>query len=108
MSSPADSTSGPQHIWKDKDPTKFRDNPPVRSGPYMLDKAIQSQKMFVWKKNPDYWAKDRLDPKPEYVIFQSTAKQADSAALAFERCEFDWARSTRSTPSSCGPRATRR
>ncbi|HEY8788532.1 MAG TPA: ABC transporter substrate-binding protein [Actinopolymorphaceae bacterium] len=79
----------PAHIWKDKDPTKFRDNPPVRSGPYMLDKAIQSQKMFVWKKNPNYWAKDKLDPKPDYVIFQSTAKQADSASLAFERCEFD-------------------
>lgn len=79
----------PMHVWKGKDPTKFKDNPPVRSGPYMLDQAIRSQKMFVWKKNPDYWNKANLDPKPEYIIFQSTAKQADSAALAFERAEFD-------------------
>jgi hypothetical protein len=79
----------PEHIWKGQDPTKFRANPPVRTGPYVLQQAIQSQKMFVWKKNPDYWNKDKLDPVPQYVIFQSTAKQADSAALAFERAEFD-------------------
>jgi len=79
----------PKHVWEGKDPLKFRDNPPVRSGPYVLDKAIQSQKMFVWKKNPDYWNKAKLDPKPEYVVYISTAKQADSAALAFERAQVD-------------------
>lgn len=79
----------PEHIWRGKDPTRFKDNPPVRTGPYVLYKAIRNQKMFVWKKNPDYWNKDKLDPAPEYVIYQSTSKQADQAALAFERCEFD-------------------
>ncbi len=79
----------PEHIWKGQDPTKYRANPPVASGPYKLKQAIQSQKMFVWERNPDYWNKDKLDPAPQYVIFQSTAKQADSASLAFERAEFD-------------------
>ncbi len=79
----------PKHIWEDQDPTKFKDNPPIRTGPYILDEAIQNQKMFVWKKNPDYWNKENLDPKPEYVIYQSTAKQADAAALAFERAQVD-------------------
>ena len=79
----------PEHIWADKDPTKFKDNPPVRTGPYMLDKAIPSQKMFVWKKNPDYWNKDKLDPAPKYVIFQSTATSQDAASQAFKRAEFD-------------------
>ncbi|HEY0473009.1 MAG TPA: ABC transporter substrate-binding protein [Kribbella sp.] len=79
----------PEHIWKGQDPTKFRANPPVRTGPYVLQQAIQSQKMFVWKKSPDYWNKDKLDPAPQYVIYQSVAKQADSASLAFERAEFD-------------------
>lgn len=79
----------PAHVWKKQDPTKFKDNPPVRTGPYVLDQAIQNQKMFVWKKNPDYWNKENLDPKPEYVIYQSTAKQADAAALAFERAQID-------------------
>lgn len=79
----------PKHVWEGQDPLKFRDNPPVRTGPYVLKKAIQSQKMFVWEKNPDYWNKAKLDPKPQYVVYQSTAKQADSAALAFEQVQFD-------------------
>ena len=79
----------PEHVWKSQDPTKYKDNPPVRSGPYKLKQAIRNQKMFVWEKDPNYWAKDKLDVKPQYVIFQSTSKQADQAALAFERAEFD-------------------
>ena len=79
----------PEHIWADKDPTKFKDNPPVRTGPYMLDRAIPNQKMFVWKKNPDYWNKAKLDPAPEFVIFQSTATSQDAASQAFKRAEFD-------------------
>ncbi|HEY9294055.1 MAG TPA: ABC transporter substrate-binding protein [Microlunatus sp.] len=79
----------PKHIWEGKDPTTFKDNPPVRTGPYTLKDAIPSQKMFVWEKNPDYWNKDNLDVKPQYVVYQSTAEQADPAALAFERAEFD-------------------
>jgi len=79
----------PEHIWSAQDPTKFKSNPPIRTGPYVLDKPIRNLKMFVWKKNPDYWAKDELDPAPQYVIFQSTSKQADQAALSFEKAEFD-------------------
>lgn len=79
----------PKHIWEGKDPTKFRDNPPVRTAPYVLDKAIASQKMFVWKLNPDYWNKDKFYPKVQYVIFQSTAQSQDAASQAFKRAEFD-------------------
>jgi peptide/nickel transport system substrate-binding protein len=79
----------PEHIWRGKDPTRFKANPPIRTGPYVLDKTNRSLKMMIWKKNPDYWAKDKLDPAPQYAIFLSTAKQADSAALSFERAEID-------------------
>ncbi|MFF0342541.1 ABC transporter substrate-binding protein [Kribbella sp. NPDC004875] len=79
----------PEHIWKSQDPTKYKDNPPVRSGPYKLKQAIRNQKMFVWEKDPNYWNKDKLDVKPQYVVFQSTSKQLDQASLAFERAEFD-------------------
>ncbi|GAA3581283.1 ABC transporter substrate-binding protein [Kribbella ginsengisoli] len=79
----------PEHIWKSQDPTKFKDNPPVRSGPYKLKQAIRNQKMFVWEKDPNYWNKDKLDVKPQYAIFQSMSKQGDQASLAFERVEFD-------------------
>ncbi|MEU4392419.1 ABC transporter substrate-binding protein [Kribbella sp. NPDC023855] len=79
----------PEHVWKAQDPTKYKDNPPVRSGPYKLKQAIRNQKMFVWEKDPNYWNKDKLDVKPQYVIFQSMSKQGDQASLAFERAEFD-------------------
>lgn len=79
----------PEHIWKSQDPTKYKDNPPVRSGPYKLKQAIRNQKMFIWEKDPNYWAKDKLDVKPQYAVFQSMSKQGDQAALAFERVEFD-------------------
>ncbi len=79
----------PEHVWKGQDPTKFKENPPTRTGPYKLKQNIRNQKMFVWEKNPDYWAKEQLDPAPQYVVYQSTSKQLDSAALAFERAEFD-------------------
>jgi peptide/nickel transport system substrate-binding protein len=78
-----------EHVWKAQDPTKYKDNPPVRSGPYKLKQAIRNQKMFVWEKDPNYWNKDKLDVKPQYVIFQSMSKQGDQASLAFERAEFD-------------------
>ncbi|MEV6890057.1 MULTISPECIES: ABC transporter substrate-binding protein [Kribbella] len=79
----------PEHIWKSQDPTKYKDNPPVRSGPYKLKQAIRNQKMFIWEKDDKYWNKDKLDVKPQYVVFQSTSKQLDQASLAFERAEFD-------------------
>lgn len=79
----------PEHIWKSQDPTKYKDNPPVRSGPYKLKQAIRNQKMFVWEKDPNYWNKDKLDVKPQYAVFQSMSKQGDQASLAFERVEFD-------------------
>lgn len=79
----------PEHVWKGKDPTRFKDDPPVRTGPYMLDKVIANQKMFVWKKNPNYWNKAKFDPKPEFVIFQSAAQSQDAASQAFKRAEFD-------------------
>ncbi|WP_328325031.1 ABC transporter substrate-binding protein [Kribbella sp. NBC_00382] len=79
----------PEHIWKSQDPTKYKDNPPVRSGPYKLKQAIRNQKMFVWEKDASYWNKDKLDVKPQYVVYQSTSKQLDQASLAFEHAEFD-------------------
>lgn len=81
----------PEHVWKGQNPTRFKDDPPVRTGPYMLDKAIPNQKMFVWKKNPNYWNKANFDPAPEYVIYQSdrSSEAKDQASQAFKRAEFD-------------------
>ena len=62
----------PKHIWEKEDPGTFKDNPPVRTGPYTLQEASSSKLYYLWKKNPNYWAKDVMDPAPEYVLFQQT------------------------------------
>ncbi|QBD77804.1 ABC transporter substrate-binding protein [Ktedonosporobacter rubrisoli] len=78
----------PAHIWSKQDPLKFKDNPPVRTGPYKLDRTYPSQFMFIWKKDPNYWNKDELDPKPEYVVYR-TAPAADSEVEEFKRAQID-------------------
>jgi peptide/nickel transport system substrate-binding protein len=60
----------PKHIWESQDAGTFKNNPPIYTGPYVLDRAIPDQFMQVWKKAPNYWNKANLDPKPEYVIYR--------------------------------------
>lgn len=80
----------PQHIWSKIDPTNFKDNPPVRSGPYKLNQVIPNQLMFVWQKDPNYWNKAVLDPKPEYVVYRS-GPVTDSAVKEFQLAQTDLA-----------------
>ncbi|MGB3327398.1 MAG: ABC transporter substrate-binding protein, partial [Thermomicrobiales bacterium] len=62
----------PKHIWEKEDPGTFKDNPPVRTGPYTLMESSSSKLYYLWKKNPGYWAKDVMDPAPEYVMYVQT------------------------------------
>ncbi len=78
----------PEHIWSKQDPTTFKDNPPVRSGPYKLDRVIPNQFMFVWKKDPNYWNKGQLNPAPEYLVYR-TGPVVDSAVEEFKRAQTD-------------------
>jgi peptide/nickel transport system substrate-binding protein len=78
----------PQHIWSKQDPAKFKNNPPVLTGPYKLDRTIPAQQMYIWKKDPNYWNKDVMDPKPEYVVFR-VAPIADSEVDQFKRGQID-------------------
>ncbi len=92
----------PEHIWKAQDPTKYKDNPPVRSGPYKLKQAIRNQKMFVWEKDPNYWNKDKLDVKPQYVGLPEHLEAARPGRRWRSSAPSSTsARSTSSTPSSC-------
>ncbi|QBD78051.1 ABC transporter substrate-binding protein [Ktedonosporobacter rubrisoli] len=79
----------PEHIWSKKDPMSFQNNPPVMSGPYKLDRTIPAQFMYVWKKDPNYWNKDELDPKPEYVVYRSSPKSQDAEVGQFKQAQFD-------------------
>jgi peptide/nickel transport system substrate-binding protein len=78
----------PEHVWGKVDPLTFRDNPPVRTGPYKLDRVIPEQFMFIWKKNPDYWAKDVMNPAPEYFVVRS-GPVVDSQVEEFKRAQTD-------------------
>ncbi len=60
----------PKHIWEDEDPLTFKNNPPVVTGPYVLDRTYPEQKIFVWKRNENYWNKD-VKPGPKYVIYRT-------------------------------------
>lgn len=77
-----------EHIWSGKDPMTMKDNPPVRTGPYKLDRVIPAQKMYVWKKDPNYWNKATLDPKPEYIVYRS-GPTLDSEVEEFQRGQID-------------------
>lgn len=62
----------PKHVWETQDAGTFANNPPVYTGPYVLEQAIPEQFMQVWRKNPDYWNAANLNPTPEFVIFRQS------------------------------------
>jgi len=68
----------PKHIWEGQDPGTFKFNPPVQTGPYMLEEASASKLYYLWKKNPNYWNTAELDPKPEYVLVVQATSQDTS------------------------------
>lgn len=61
----------PKHIFENQDVKTFKNNPPVTTGPYMLDKTYPDQKILVWKKNENYWNKEKFDPKMKYVVYRT-------------------------------------
>ena len=78
----------PKHIWEKQDPGTFKNNPPVYTGPYLLDRVIPQQFIYVWKKNPDYWNKAVMDPKPQYLVWRQTLP-ADATVEDFKRGNID-------------------
>lgn len=64
----------PEHVWKNVDPTTFKNNPPVWTGPYKLKAVYPDLKMYVWERRDDYWAKNVMGmfPEPKYVVMRTT------------------------------------
>ena len=64
----------PKHIWeKVEDPMKFKFNPPVSLGAYVLEDFDPTGYWFLWKRRDD-WERTVVGklygkPKPEYVLF---------------------------------------
>ncbi|MCD6510435.1 MAG: ABC transporter substrate-binding protein [Thermoprotei archaeon] len=73
----------PEHVWKDKDPLTFKNNPPVYTGPYKLHRVIPELKMMVWVRRDDYWGKELgYFPAPKYVVWmRSPPPEAEFAML---------------------------
>jgi peptide/nickel transport system substrate-binding protein len=78
----------PKHVWENQDAGSFTNNPPVFTGPYVLDQILPDLFMYVWKKNPNYWNKANFDPKPGYFIVR-TALPEDAEVQEFTRGNAD-------------------
>lgn len=74
----------PAHIWQGQDPATFKNNPPIYTGPYVLDRVLSADYMYIWKKSPNYWNTAALDAKPQYVVVRSGPTQ-DSDVVEFQR-----------------------
>ncbi len=72
----------PQHIWEGEDAGTFKFNPPVQTGPYVLQEASSSKLYYHWVKAPNYWNSAELDPAPENVIFRQVG-EVDASVQAF-------------------------
>lgn len=78
----------PKHVWEGQDAGTFKNNPPVYTGPYVLNQANPDQFMQVWEKAPNYWAKSKMDPAPGYVIFRQRL-EPDAEAQEFANGNVD-------------------
>ncbi len=67
----------PKHIFEGQDVKTFKNDPPVTTGPYTLDKTYPDQKIYVWKRNENYWNKDKFFPAAKYVIYRSGPSSAE-------------------------------
>ena len=84
----------PEHIWKDQDPTKFKNFDiskgwPVFTGPYVLVSADQNQ--LIYDRNDNWWAaKTGFHdlPAPKRVVMVNPGTE-ESAAASLENNQVD-------------------
>jgi peptide/nickel transport system substrate-binding protein len=57
----------PEHIWKNQDPTKWTNQKPVGSGPYVLE--AWTQQAVILDANPNYWGGKVSVPKIQYIEY---------------------------------------
>ncbi|HEX4211814.1 MAG TPA: ABC transporter substrate-binding protein, partial [Candidatus Dormibacteraeota bacterium] len=71
----------PEHIWSSQDPTTFKFDPPVMTGPYKLHNVLPNDLVVTWIKDPNYWNIDVLNCAPTYAVWRSASTDLD---IAFE------------------------
>lgn len=72
----------PEHIWSGQDPTTFKFNPPIMTGPYTLYKTLPDAQVVAWKKDPNYWNISELNCAPKYAAWRAASTDKD---VAFEQ-----------------------
>ena len=78
----------PKHVWEGQDAGTFKNNPPIYTGPYVLNQANPDQFMQVWEKAPTYWNSANMDPAPQFVIFRQRL-EPDAEAQEFANGNVD-------------------
>ena len=79
----------PKHVFeKVKDPLKFKNFPPVTTGPYKVIKS--TPEVTILERDPNYWGTKVLGvvPQPKYVIFKYVGER-EKEAMALEKNEID-------------------
>jgi peptide/nickel transport system substrate-binding protein len=79
----------PKHIWEGQDPLKFKNNPPIGTGPYKL--ASASETALVYERRDDWWGIKAfgITPAPKTATFQYFGTET-SVALALAANEIDF------------------
>ena len=79
----------PKHIWEGQDPLKFKNNPPIGTGPYKLSSG--SETALVYERRDDWWGIKAfgVTPAPKTVTFQYFGPET-SVALALAANEVDF------------------
>jgi peptide/nickel transport system substrate-binding protein len=80
----------PKHIWSSQTFSTFKNDPPIYTGPYVLDKANENEGYILWKKSTSYWAKSMMDPNPPYVAFRNAPTDADLENEQFKQGVTDY------------------
>ncbi|MHA7133615.1 ABC transporter substrate-binding protein [Oerskovia turbata] len=71
----------PEHIWKDvEDPTTWKNEEPVVTGPYVLDTFTPNQ--YTLAKNTDYWQTDKV--AIEQLVIPATNTQLEIVNKGYE------------------------
>ena len=79
----------PEHIWRDvEDPVTFKFDPPIGTGPYLLESATESA--FSYTRRDDWWGTEvfGVTPAPAKVNFMHVGPET-SVALSLSANEID-------------------
>ena len=82
-------TIQPEHIWNGvEDPVTFANDPPIGTGPYVLDNATETA--FSYVRRDDWWGTEvfGVTPAPEKVNFVHVGPET-SVAIALAANEID-------------------